>query len=657
MTEQAAGPIFGVPGGGRVAQGPISARAANLIARTKHSAAGAAGSLARLAERLDTWANPVTGFGTSRDKTTYGEILPSRLLSDEEQSSLFHHDDMAARMVNIVPQEMLREPFVVETGTPELDSCITDWLDGINVREKLADAIRWSRCFGGGACIIGADDGREASQPIKPGRAKDVSYLYDVDKRYLWPVTYYDEAGHPKLGQPKTYITTTHGGYSSNTSEVHESRLILFHGTPTGHRERMMNRGWNLSVLQRAYDVLRQFNTGWSAVENMMTDGSQAVYKMAGLTELQGAEGGEEAIQKRIRAIDFYRSVVRAIIVDADAKEEFLREGTSFEQIPQVLDKFILRLSATVEIPVTILMGQSPAGMNATGESDFRWFYDRIRSLQNTILAPRVRYLVNVWLRTKAGMEAIAKFCKGIIPQTIKVTFVPLWTETPSVQAERELKVAQKDQIYIMNQVFTPDEVAIVRGSKDGFATQVTLSDEGLAARQAAITAAPDVASEEEPDPTEEQVKETATLVLTASDLAAITKVNEGRASVGLPPLPGPDGQLTLPAFKAKYANVIAKSVAAEAGETAPKPAGEAGAPPAFNTDAGPRTFEMHRDIDESGVSGTGVVAEGCMFADGRIAVRWKTATASTTLFDSIDHVLKVHGHQGKTRIVWDDEV
>ncbi len=39
-------------------------------------------------------------------------------------------------------------------------------------------------------------------------------------------------------------------------------------------------------------------------------------------------------------------------------------------------------------MPVTILMGQSPAGMNATGESDFRWHYDRIKSRQTLHIAP-----------------------------------------------------------------------------------------------------------------------------------------------------------------------------------------------------------------------------------------------------------------------------
>lgn len=68
------------------------------------------------------------------------------------------------------------------------------------------------------------------------------------------------------------------------------------------------------------------------------------------------------------------------------------------------------------------------------------------------------------------------------------------------------------------------------------------------------------------------------------------------------------------------------------------------------------RRFELHRDVDVSGVSGTGVVAEGVEFTDGTCAVRWLSATASTVTWLSIEHVEKVHGHHNATRIVWVDE-
>lgn len=63
--------------------------------------------------------------------------------------------------------------------------------------------------------------------------------------------------------------------------------------------------------------------------------------------------------------------------------------------------------------------------------------------------------------------------------------------------------------------------------------------------------------------------------------------------------------------------------------------------------------FVLRRHEDETGVSGTGDVAEGCEFSDGRCALRWLTEHTSTAVYDSIADVVKIHGHNGKTEIVW----
>jgi hypothetical protein len=67
------------------------------------------------------------------------------------------------------------------------------------------------------------------------------------------------------------------------------------------------------------------------------------------------------------------------------------------------------------------------------------------------------------------------------------------------------------------------------------------------------------------------------------------------------------------------------------------------------------RRFQLVRDVDETGVSGIGVVAEGVEFGDGTVAMRWATGTASTGVYDRIGDVEKIHGHQGATRVEFID--
>lgn len=66
-----------------------------------------------------------------------------------------------------------------------------------------------------------------------------------------------------------------------------------------------------------------------------------------------------------------------------------------------------------------------------------------------------------------------------------------------------------------------------------------------------------------------------------------------------------------------------------------------------------PCMFYLMRRHDHSGVSGTGVVAEGIEFSDGRVAMRWLTDTASTCVYDSMDDLIGVHGHGGSTEVVY----
>lgn len=73
--------------------------------------------------------------------------------------------------------------------------------------------------------------------------------------------------------------------------------------------------------------------------------------------------------------------------------------------------------------------------------------------------------------------------------------------------------------------------------------------------------------------------------------------------------------------------------------------------------DTFPRAFVLQRDIDETGVSGTGIVAEGVCFSDGTVALRWTSAWPTSVVFHDrgMESVEAIHGHGGKTRIVWEE--
>lgn len=62
-----------------------------------------------------------------------------------------------------------------------------------------------------------------------------------------------------------------------------------------------------------------------------------------------------------------------------------------------------------------------------------------------------------------------------------------------------------------------------------------------------------------------------------------------------------------------------------------------------------PRTFYLYRSTDDTGVSGTGMVAEGAEFSDGTCVLRWLTETSSTAVYASMADLVAIHGHSGAT--------
>lgn len=505
--------------------------------------------------RSDNWQNVLTGLGTSRDKTVFGRFVALQPINEVELTSLYHENDTAKRVVALKPQEMMRKGFEVNIeDDTEASSAVGQKLRDLRAGQRLRDGMIWGRLYGGAAMIVGADDGGASEEPLDETRIKSVEFLHVVDKRYLVPESYFEDPLSKDFGEPQAYRVITRRGTTNVV--IHRSRLLFFGGAHTSDEERDRLGGWDHSVLRHVYDPLRQFDSVWKAAEHLVSDASQAVFKIQGLLDMI-AGGQKDVLATRMTLVDMSRSVARAILLDADGGEEFSREATSFTDAATMVDKFMLRLASAAETPVTILMGQSPAGMNATGESDFRWFYDTIATAQKNDLQPEVERLVRILMLAKDGPT------KGAEPDVWSIKWAPLWQPTPSEQAELEKEAAEKDKIYIDSQVLLPEEVALSRFRPEGWSPETQINREVREALLKSETAAP--TERELDETTEPDEAESGKLTLAPTDLAIITRVNEGRASENLPPLSDEDGgSLFIAQFKAQQEAEGAKVGAAE---------------------------------------------------------------------------------------------
>lgn len=67
------------------------------------------------------------------------------------------------------------------------------------------------------------------------------------------------------------------------------------------------------------------------------------------------------------------------------------------------------------------------------------------------------------------------------------------------------------------------------------------------------------------------------------------------------------------------------------------------------------RTFKLIRDVDVSGISGTGAVAEGVEFENGQVALHWLSQYDTIGIYSNMHNVEKIHGHDGATKVRYDD--
>jgi phage-related protein (TIGR01555 family) len=392
-------------------------------------------------ERNDSWQNLLSGLGSARDKSTYAHLHPNEGLATEYLEQLYLNDDIAARICDLVPYEMLRQGFSIKVDDQ-------DFLRP-DLSDILRDALVKSRIFGAAFIYVGADDGQPQEAPLLTQKVKRVRFLNVLTTKDLSTQSFYTDANCEKFGRCELYRLNVSS--HNQAAVIHESRLIPFFSTsPLNHRQ------YPPSMLQRIYSVLQQFHTAWQATAHLMTDAAQGVFKLKGLHSAMSSNRSEELL-KRMELVDMSRSISRSIILDAE-DEDFRRDSYGFSGIPEILEKMMLRLAAAARIPVSLLMGQAPAGMNATGESDTRFFYDQVRAEQEAL---------------KPKLERLVKIIAGDENAKVNIEFPALWQMTDREKAELRCMEAETDRIYLQEGVLLPEEVAIKRFSGGEFSIDI----------------------------------------------------------------------------------------------------------------------------------------------------------------------------------------
>lgn len=398
-------------------------------------------------ERKDGWKNLITGLGSARTaKNGFTHHVLTGVMTDNELDSLFYEDGLAARIVKLLPDDMFREgwsylfPKLDKIQAADNAEIYAGVMEELEVQQKIKDAMTWKRLYGGAAVLISVIDGQTPDKPLNPKRIRAIEKLRVIERTEIEfeNIIWQTDQLLPRYGQPVMYPVRFEipEGKTSQTMNVHYSRIIELHGDKLPRHSMAgvsaENRYWGISVLQRADDRLKSLGSSLGSIDQLLSELGVGKYKIKDLAQLLASADGEQAIKRRVELTDFVKSTFRSMYLDNE--EDFVRDNISFQGVPEILHILFMLISADTGYPMTRLFGMSPAGMNATGESDMNNYYDMVRSLQVSELQPVLLRLVRIISEWKGLEEPY-------------IEFRPLETMNEKERADLEKQNADKEKV------------------------------------------------------------------------------------------------------------------------------------------------------------------------------------------------------------------
>lgn len=327
----------------------------------------------------------------ARKLSNYETLMNERKLSDQ-QLALMYRNLIVRRIVTLVVDDAIKNFIEVEG---DQDECIVQELEALFIPEKLTEALYWDRLFGMSVGLILADDGQELDQPINLKRLRRVSGVEVFDKRSVMEDSaslYYDtDVRDANFGKAEYYTITPPNG---NLFKVHRSRLLIFDGETLPKLERIANNGAGLSCLDGIPAAINRVKTSMDKTIDIMDKVSTSLLKLQGLSNVLQTEEGTKAVIKRLDLIDYSRRLNGSVAIDKD--DEYAVFNIPLGGLTDIIREMEQYVCAVTGYPFTKLFGRSPAGMNATGQSDMQIYYDKVKSYQKRKLRPALEYLVKL---------------------------------------------------------------------------------------------------------------------------------------------------------------------------------------------------------------------------------------------------------------------
>lgn len=342
----------------------------------------------------DSFQNPMTRSGVfmpnALEATEY--TLTRFTRNWQTINALYRSHWIVRRIIDVIPEDMIKNGYHILTQlSPDQIKKIVRCDRTTRTSRRILEGLKWGRLYGGaGALIMIEGHENQLDQPLDYDMIMPGSYkgLLVLDR---WSgVTPEDklvsDISDPEFGMPEYYTVSSDA--LTVGIRVHHSRIIRFMGRPLPYLEQLAETYWGASELEHVIDELKKRdNVSWN-IAMLTFMANLRVMKMDGMGQLL-ATGNEQAQMQLYNTIQGMNAMMNnnslQVLGENDSYET---HQYTFGGIGETYDRFMMDVAGAAETPVTKLFGRSPAGMNATGESDMQNYYDTIEEKQEADLRP-----------------------------------------------------------------------------------------------------------------------------------------------------------------------------------------------------------------------------------------------------------------------------
>lgn len=383
----------------------------------------------------DEFTNPLTRSGFGQPNHMEATEYPLTRLTWDYQlmNSLYRSHWVIRRIIDVVAADMLKNWWkITSVLAPDAQDKLMRLERRTQLRKKLLDGLRWGRLYGGAIGILvidGQDDMLDEPldyDTIMPGSFRGLIVL-DRWAGVNPSLEIVEDVDDPDFGLPAAYTITDDTAMTAyDGMRVHHSRCVRFAGRDLPLWEQQAETYWGASEIEHVYTELKKRDNTSHNIANLTFMANLRVLKMDGVEQVL-AMGDSRAQEDLYRVVQAQNALMNNASVQVLGKDEgFEQHQFSFSGLSEVYDSMMMDLAGAAEMPVTKLFGRSPAGMNATGESDMQNYYDSIEEKQESYLRPVLERILPVMCMSEFGA----------IPDDLEFSFNPCRRPTEDERAD-----------------------------------------------------------------------------------------------------------------------------------------------------------------------------------------------------------------------------